>query len=53
MALAVFMSTVALFSSNAVVKKHPNVNAAITLNVKANTVFALDKKLFILMTCYD
>ena len=38
----------ALCSLKAVVKKHPNVSAAITLNVKANIVFALDKNVFIL-----
>ncbi len=43
------MDTGALCSVNAVVKKHPNVNAAITLRVKANIVFALDKNVFILL----
>ena len=48
MAFAVDMLIGALCSLKAVVKKHPNVSAAITLNVKANIVFALDKNVFIL-----
>ena len=48
MAFAVDMLMGALCSLNAVVRKHPNVRAAITLNVKANIVLALDKNVFIL-----
>ena len=48
MAFAVDMLIGALCSLKAVVKKHPNVSAAITLNVKANIVLALDKNVFIL-----
>ena len=48
MAFAVVMLMGALYSLNAVVKKHPNVKAAITLSVKANIVLALDRNVYIL-----
>ena len=45
----VFKVTGCLCRLNAVVKKQQNVNAAITLNVKANIVLRRDKNVFILI----
>jgi len=40
------ISTVAVWSLNAVVRKQPNVSAARTVSVNANMVLALAKKVF-------
>jgi len=42
------ITTIDVWSLNAVVKKHPNVSAANTVSVNANMVLALAKKVFIL-----
>ena len=46
-AVAESITTSDVWSLNAVVRKHPNVSAANTVNVNANIVLALAKKVFI------